>query len=137
MAVTQQYRFSGLIAVFSLGVIAVAIYLAYPLITDPAESVSAPEYSFEKPGQLKQPENRRVNRFANLSPEELTTSAESIIQQADQLIQDNPVQPVPLTKQQQTELEQKLTTLQHQIEQLEADLKANGQQKQPDKQSNP
>ena len=108
MAVSKQYRFSGLTIVISLCIVALAVYFSYPIITDQTEHSAAPEYSFEKPGQLKQPENKSPNRFSSLSPEELASSAQSIIDKADQLIKENPIKTDPLTEEQQAELDQKI-----------------------------
>ena len=115
----------GLLGIALLSIVAINYY--NPAILDQfgatSSTATAPEYSFDKPGQLKNTAPETPNKFAGLSAEELNQSALDIMQQADAIVAANPVQAEPITPQQQAQLDQRIQELEHKIQQLEQDLK--------------
>jgi transcription initiation factor IIF auxiliary subunit len=114
-------RYFPLIVLSVIAVLAMIALQFYPSDstqtknTDPTET-----YSFEAPGQLKN--QTHDNAFSSKSAEELQESASDIMKRADAIIAANPIESVPMTQEQQQEIENTVSELDKKIEQLDQQI---------------
>jgi hypothetical protein len=116
---TRYFSLSVFAGIAVLTVAAVQFYLFVPAQTENSDPVET--YSFEAPGQLKQ--QTESSAFSDKTAEELQLSAIDIMKQADAIIAANPIEPEPMTQEQQQEIEKTVSELDKKIEQLDQQIK--------------